>query len=73
MELAASQLIKLYMQTQVLMGNIYYAPTPEARLLDALNGSSDIGPVKRGKFIELTDVTILFPDGTLTSIRQQCN
>jgi hypothetical protein len=63
MELAASQLIKLYMQTQVLIGNIYYAPTPEARLLDALNGLSDTGPVKRGKFLELNDVSIEHSDG----------
>ena len=63
MELAASQLIKLYMQTQVLVGNIYYAPTPEARLLDALNGLSDVGPIKRGKFLELKDVSIEHADG----------
>ena len=47
MELLASQSIKLYMQTQVLIGNISYAPSPEARLLDALNGITDRGPVKR--------------------------
>jgi hypothetical protein len=63
MELAASQLIKLYMQTQVLIGNIYYAPTPEARLLDALNGLTDRGPVKKGRFLELSDVTIQHADG----------
>ena len=63
MELAASQLIKLYMQTQVLIGSIYYAPTPEARLLDALNGLVDRGPVKKGRFLELTDVTIHHADG----------
>jgi hypothetical protein len=63
MELAASQLIKLYMQTQVLIGNIYYAPTPEARLLDALNGLSDMGPVKHGRFLELTKVTIQHTTG----------
>lgn len=63
MELTASQLIKLYMQTQVLIGNISYAPTPEARLLDALNGISDMGPVKRGKFLELTKVIIQHAGG----------
>jgi hypothetical protein len=63
MELIATQLIKLYMQEQVLMGYIYYAPTPEARLLDALNGVSDIGPVKRGRFLELTGVTIQHQNG----------
>jgi len=63
MENAASQLIKLYMDEQVLTGSIYYAPTPEARLLDALNGLSDMGPVKRGKFLELNDVTIVHADG----------
>lgn len=62
MELAASQLIKLYMQTQILIGYIYYAPTPEARLLDALNGLSDMGPVKRGRFLELNNVTIQHND-----------
>lgn len=63
MELTASQLVKLYMQTQVTMGYIYYAPTPEARLLDVLNGLSDMGPVKRGRFLELSDVTIQQADG----------
>jgi hypothetical protein len=63
MELTASQLIKLYMQTQVLVGYIYYAPTPEARLLDALNGLADNGPVKRGRFLELSNVTIQHADG----------
>jgi hypothetical protein len=63
MELTASQLIKLYMQTQVLIGSIYYAPTPEARLLDALNGLSDIGPVKRGRFLELIGVTVQYNNG----------
>jgi hypothetical protein len=61
--MTASQLIKLYMQTEMLIGNIYYAPTPEARLLDALNGLSDIGPVKRGRFLELTKVTIQHAGG----------
>ena len=64
MELLASQSIKLYMQTQVLIGNISYAPSPEARLLDALNGITDRGPVKRGRFLELTDVTIQHADGS---------
>jgi hypothetical protein len=64
MELTASQLIKLYMQSQVLIGSIYYAPTPEARLLDALNGLADTGPVKHGRFLELTGVTIQHTNGT---------
>ena len=64
MELVATQLIKLYMQTEVLIGNISYAPTPEARLLDALNGVTDRGPVKRGRFLELSDVTTQHADGT---------
>ncbi|HEX9896638.1 MAG TPA: hypothetical protein VGA85_03135 [Dehalococcoidales bacterium] len=63
MELTASQLIKLYMQTQIIIGYIYYAPTPEARLLDALNGLSDTGPMKRGRFLELTEVTIQYNNG----------
>jgi len=68
MENSASQLIKLYMEKQVLTGNIYYAPTPEARLLDALNGLSDMGPIKRGKFLELNDVTIVHEDGRTEKI-----
>lgn len=68
MELAASQLIKLYMQTQILIGYIYYAPTPEARLLDALNGLSDMGPVKRGRFLELSNVTIQYNDNRLEKL-----
>jgi len=47
MDMAASQLIKLYMPTQVLIGSIFYAPTPEARLLDALNGAADRGSMKK--------------------------
>lgn len=63
MELTASQMVKLYMEKQVLTGSIYYAPTPEARLLDALNGIADTGPVKRGKFLELNHVSIQHDDG----------
>jgi hypothetical protein len=63
MELMASQLIKLYMQEHILIGSIHYAPTPEARLLDALNELSDIGPVTRGRFLELTGVTIQHTSG----------
>jgi len=63
MELVASQLIKLYMQKQVVIGNISYAPTPEAQLIDAFNGITDRGPVKKGRFLELTDVTIQHADG----------
>jgi hypothetical protein len=69
MDMAASQLIKLYMPTQVLIGSIYYAPTPEARLLDALNGVSDRGPVKKGRFLELSDVTIQHNDGRKEKLR----
>jgi hypothetical protein len=69
MELTASQLVKLYMQSQIVIGYIYYAPTPEARLLDALNGLADIGPVKRSKFIELNDATINHGDGTEEKIQ----
>ena len=63
MKLAGSQLIKLYMHTPVLIGNIHYTSTREARLSDVLNGVSDTGPVRRGKFLELTDVTIRNRDG----------
>lgn len=69
MEIAASQLIKLYMQRQALVGYIYYAPTPEARLLDALNGLSDMGPIKRGNFIELADATIENVNGSKEKLR----
>jgi hypothetical protein len=69
MELFASQLIKLYMQIQIAIGYIYYAPTPEARLLDALNGLSDIGPVRRGNFLELNNVIINHRDGTEEKIQ----
>lgn len=69
MELTASQLIKLYMQTQIITGDIYYAPTPEARLLDALNGISDLGPVKRGNFIEINNAVISHADGTEEKIK----
>ena len=69
MELAASQLIKIYTQSQFLVGHIYYAPTPEARLLDALNGVADRGPVKKGKFLELNDVTIQYQNGTTEQLK----
>jgi hypothetical protein len=70
MELKASQLIKLYMHTQSVIGYIYYAPTPEARLLDALNGTSDLGPVKQGNFLELNNVIINHGDGTEEKIQK---
>lgn len=69
MELVASQIIKLYMQTQVVIGSISYAPTPEARLIDALNGVTDRGPVKKGRFLELTDVTIQHTDGSKEQLK----
>jgi hypothetical protein len=70
MELAASQLIKLYMQKEIIMGNIYYAPTPEARLLDALNGLTDRGPIKKGRFLELSNVTIQHLDGKMEKMNR---
>lgn len=57
------------MQIQIAIGYIYYAPTPEARLLDALNGLSDIGPVKRGNFLELNNAIINHGDGTEEKIQ----
>jgi hypothetical protein len=64
MELGNSHLIKLYSQIQVFIGNIHYNTSIlETRLSDALNGVSDTGPVRRGKFLELTDVTIRNGDG----------
>jgi hypothetical protein len=69
MEQAASQLIKIYTQSQFLMGHIYYTPTPEARLLDDLNGMADRGPVKKGKFLELNDVTIQYQNGKTEKLK----
>ena len=69
MELVASQIIKLYMKTQTVIGSISYAPTPEARLIDALNGVTDRGPVKKGRFLELTDVTIQHNDGSKEKLK----
>jgi hypothetical protein len=69
MELVASQIIKLYMQTQTVIGSISYAPTPEARLIDALNGVTDRGPVKKGRFLELSDVTIQHTDGSKEKLK----
>ena len=69
MDLVATQIIKLYMQTQVAIGSISYAPTPEARLIDALNGVTDRGPVKKGRFLELTDVTIEHSDGSKEKLK----
>jgi hypothetical protein len=63
MEATASQLVKVYMQSHVLVGSIHYAANREARLLDALNGQLDIGPRKGGRFLELTDVCIQRGDG----------
>jgi hypothetical protein len=69
MELVASQIIKLYMQTQTVIGSISYAPTPEARLIDALNGVTDRGPEKKGRFLELSDVTIQHTDGSKEKLK----
>ena len=69
MELVASQIIKLYMQTQTVIGSISYAPTPEARLIDALNRVTDRGRVKKGRFLELSDVTIQHIDGSKDKLK----
>ena len=61
--MASTQLIKLYMQREILIGNIYLASTPEARILDTLNGLADKDPVKKEIFLELYDVTIAYSDG----------
>jgi len=53
--------VKLYMQTQVLSGFIY-SPS-EDRLLDILGGLSVRRPQSRGRFLELSDVTIQHADG----------
>lgn len=69
MELTATQLIKLYMHAHSLVGNIHYLPTPEARLLDALNGQSGDDLIKKERFLELTDVTIFHDTGNKEKIK----
>ena len=53
--------VKLYFQTQVLSGFIH-CPYEE-RLLDLLSGVSVRRPESRGRFLELSDVTIYRADG----------
>lgn len=53
--------VKLYLQTQVLSGFIY-CPYEE-RLLDLLSGVSVRRLESRGRFLELSDVTIYHADG----------
>jgi hypothetical protein len=53
---AALHLVKLYMQTGVLTGNIICPPG--ARLSDTLNGTSHTGPIEKERFLELAGVTI---------------
>ena len=51
------------MGMEVLKGLIFIS-TPEGRLLDELNGRSQIGPENRDRFLMLTDVDIWHVDGT---------
>jgi hypothetical protein len=53
--------IMLFMQTEVLSGDIFIS-TPEGRLLDELNGHFDVEPENLDKFLELTKVTIWHAD-----------
>jgi hypothetical protein len=53
--------VKLYSQTQVLSGFIYLPS--EERFLDLLNGVSVRRPGNRGRFLELSEVTIQRTDG----------
>ncbi|GAI32757.1 unnamed protein product [marine sediment metagenome] len=53
--------VELYMQTQILSGFIYQPY--EGRLLDLLNGVWVRQPESRGRFIELSEVTIHYVDG----------
>jgi hypothetical protein len=61
MDEAQSLAVKLYMQAQVLSGFIYQ--TYEERLLDLLNGVSVRRPESRGRFLDLSDVTVRYADG----------
>jgi hypothetical protein len=69
MDIETSHIIKLYLETQMVTGKIHFAPIPGARLSDALNGITDKGPVRGGKFLELTDVTIRHADGTEENLK----
>ena len=51
------------METEVLKGMIFIS-TPEGRLLDELNGRSQLAPENRDKFIMISDVNIWHMDGT---------
>jgi len=53
--------VKLYFQTEVLSGFIYHAC--EERLLDILSGVSVRRPESRGRFVELSEVTVQHSDG----------
>jgi hypothetical protein len=52
---------KLFMQEQVMTGDIYNRS--EDRLLDLLNGGRKIGIESQGGFIILKEVIIQYPDG----------
>jgi hypothetical protein len=55
--------ILLFVETEVLKGLIFIL-TPEGRLLDELNGRSQLGPENRDIFLIINDVSIWHADGT---------
>jgi hypothetical protein len=54
--------IMIFVETEVLKGLIFIS-TPEGRLLDELNGRSQMEPENRDKFIMINDVDIWHMDG----------
>jgi len=55
--------ILIFVETEVLQGLIFIS-TPEGRLLDELNGRSQMGPENRERFLTLANVSIWHMDGT---------
>ena len=55
--------ILIFAETEVLKGLIFIS-TPEGRLLDELNGRSQLAPENRDKFIMINNVDIWHMDGT---------
>jgi hypothetical protein len=55
--------ILIFAETEVLKGMIFIS-TPEGRLLDELNGRSQMAPENRDKFIMINNVDIWHMDGT---------
>jgi hypothetical protein len=55
--------ILIFVETEVLKGMIFIS-TPEGRLLDELNGRSQLAPENRDRFIMINNVDIWHLDGT---------